>query len=46
MIDGPNMYGYVGGALVNLYDPLGLDDNPIDPLDFRERLNGSPGQWR
>ncbi len=24
MVDGPNMYGYVGGRTINSYDPLGL----------------------
>lgn len=32
MVDGPNMYGYVGGNPINYVDPLGLNMGGLDDL--------------
>jgi RHS repeat-associated protein len=48
MIDGPNLYGYVGNNPTNYLDPLGLQKAPPKgppPIPAPPAKDGSPNEW-
>jgi RHS repeat-associated protein len=39
---GPNLYNYVKNDVINIFDPLGLCGNPVQPQPFQNILPNSP----